>query len=81
MRLEQRQQGRDSVKCLWRTHDGHAVESVVYLYTGRIYNCISTQIGCNVGCVFCETGRQRALRNLTAQELYEQIADIFGVTA
>src|SRR6185436_18831860 len=50
--------------------DGLTVESVLLLRDGL---CVSTQVGCAVGCVFCWTGREGLLRNLTSAEILAQV--------
>jgi 23S rRNA (adenine2503-C2)-methyltransferase len=63
------------VKYLFRTHDGHAVEAVRIPLekTGRFSVCVSSQVGCALGCVFCATGKLGLKRNLEAWEILEQI--------
>jgi 23S rRNA (adenine2503-C2)-methyltransferase len=63
-----------SIKFLWQFADGRTVESIYFLFRDQVYTCISSQVGCHVGCPFCETGKQRSLRNLTADEIYAQVA-------
>jgi len=63
-----------SIKFLWKFADGRTVESIYFVFRDQVYTCISSQVGCNVGCPFCETGKQRALRNLSAEEIYAQVA-------
>lgn len=64
----------DGTKYLWQLGDGHTIESVYFrsIHSTR-QACVSTQIGCNVGCRFCETGKQKSLRNLDASEIVEQV--------
>ena len=51
------------------------IESVLMPYEdGRNTACISSQVGCAMGCVFCATGQQGFARQLTAEEIYEQVA-------
>ena len=72
-----KQQSLDgSIKYLWELCDGNTVESIYFFFRGTFYTCISSQVGCNVGCPFCETGKQRVKRNLTAYEMYAQVAAI-----
>lgn len=53
---------------------GDACESVwMRSLTGRVTVCVSTQIGCGVGCVFCATGRMGFRRNLSSWEILEQV--------
>jgi 23S rRNA (adenine2503-C2)-methyltransferase len=76
--LKQRSQD-GSIKFLWQFFDGKTVESIYFTFQGQVYTCISSQIGCNVTCPFCETGKQRTLRNLTVDEIYAQVALIRDV--
>jgi len=62
-----------TVKALFRTHDGHAVEAVLMRYRdGRRSICVSSQSGCPLTCTFCATGAMRFGRNLTASEILDQ---------
>lgn len=76
--LKQRSQD-GSIKFLWRFADRNTVESIYFTFQGQVYTCISSQIGCNVTCPFCETGKQRTLRNLTVNEICAQVALIRDV--
>lgn len=60
-------------KYLFYTHDGHAIETVMIPEKGRHTVCISTQIGCPMGCTFCATGLLGIKRNLKAREIAEQV--------
>ncbi len=62
-----------TTKYLWKLKDGNTVESVLLFYGNRVSACISTQIGCPVGCRFCATGLSGFVRNLTAGEIVAQI--------
>jgi len=72
--LAQRLEAHDgTVKALFRTDDGHPVESVLMRYRdGRHSVCISTQSGCALSCAFCATGTMRLNRNLTVWEILDQ---------
>lgn len=63
-----------SVKMVMETHDDHRVETVL-LRSGpsRTAVCVSTQVGCQAGCPFCATARMGLLRDLTHEEILEQI--------
>jgi 23S rRNA (adenine2503-C2)-methyltransferase len=62
-----------TVKTLFRTADGHPVETVLMRYRdGRRSICLSSQSGCPLTCTFCATGAMRFGRNLTASEIVEQ---------
>ncbi len=63
----------DTVKYLYEMHDGELVESVLMKYNHGYSLCISTQIGCRMGCSFCATGLYGLTRNLTASEMLAQI--------
>jgi 23S rRNA (adenine2503-C2)-methyltransferase len=60
-------------KYLFKTHDGHLVETVMIPEKGRRTVCISTQVGCPMGCTFCATGTLGIKRNLKAREIVEQV--------
>ncbi|MBA2476899.1 MAG: 23S rRNA (adenine(2503)-C(2))-methyltransferase RlmN [Actinobacteria bacterium] len=72
--LEEESQSRDgTVKALFRTSDGHPVESVLMRYRdGRRSLCVSSQSGCPLTCSFCATGAMRFGRNLTPSEILDQ---------
>jgi 23S rRNA (adenine2503-C2)-methyltransferase len=62
-----------TVKALFRTADGHPVETVLMPYRdGRRSLCLSSQSGCPLTCTFCATGAMRFGRNLTAWEILDQ---------
>jgi 23S rRNA (adenine2503-C2)-methyltransferase len=63
----------DTIKFLWRLHDGALVESVLMRYTGRITLCVSSQAGCGMNCPFCATGQAGLTRNMSAAEIIEQV--------
>ncbi len=69
--------GRDAtVKALFALADGATVESALMFYGvagRRISACVSTQVGCGVGCPFCATGQQGFARNLTPAEIIDQV--------
>lgn len=63
-----------STKFLWQLDDGAgSVESIYFPLNGQNIYCLSSQVGCNVGCPFCETGKQKALRNLNSDEILGQV--------
>jgi len=59
-------------KFLFRLDDGACVESVLIPSSSHATLCISTQVGCAMGCAFCLTGRQGLTRNLSAAEIVNQ---------
>src|SRR5947209_4547641 len=60
-------------KLLLRLHDGQLVECVLIQEDDRRTACVSTQVGCGMGCVFCASGLGGVERNLTAGEILEQL--------
>jgi len=65
--------GGDTVKQLWKLHDGRAIESVLMRYRDRTTVCVSTQAGCAMGCGFCATGQAGFDRHLSTGEIVEQV--------
>ena len=62
-----------TVKYLFSFNDGECVESVVMKYKHGYSICISTQVGCKMGCTFCATGKSGYSRDLTPSEMLNQI--------
>lgn len=62
-----------TVKYLFSFNDNECVESVVMKYHHGYSICVSTQVGCKMGCTFCATGKSGFSRNLTASEIMAQI--------
>ena len=56
-------------KLLVEFEDGNAVETVLIPATGRFTQCISTQVGCAMGCAFCASGARGVVRSLTSDEI------------
>lgn len=63
----------DTVKYLFRLHDNEFIEAVLMKYNHGYSMCISTQVGCKMGCKFCATGKSGFLRNLEPSEMLSQI--------
>ena len=63
----------DTRKYLFSFNDGEKVESVLMKYHHGYTSCISTQVGCRMGCTFCATGKSGFSRNLTASEMISQL--------
>jgi 23S rRNA (adenine2503-C2)-methyltransferase len=79
-----------SIKYLFELQDGHTVEAVLLLMRDTQYNddgsikhlprytvCVSSQVGCKVGCAFCYTAKGGFIRNLNTSEIVEQILQIY----
>jgi 23S rRNA (adenine2503-C2)-methyltransferase len=60
-------------KLLLRQHDGQVIECVLLQEADRRTVCISTQVGCGMGCVFCASGIGGVVRNLSSSEILEQL--------
>jgi len=67
-----------TIKYLLEYPDGTSVETVLMSFDKRpnLTACVSTQVGCAVGCAFCATGRRGFVRNLTAREIVNQVLTI-----
>src|SRR2546430_10601505 len=80
--LSARQVSRDGTeKYLWDLGDGEAVESVLIPEGKRRTLCISSQVGCALGCVFCATGRMGFRRNLSVAEIACQAREVMLLDA
>ena len=73
-RLESKEDGTN--KFLFRLHDGNVIESVLMRYKHGNSVCISSQVGCRMGCRFCASTIGGLVRNLTASEMLSQIYEI-----
>lgn len=62
-----------TIKSLFQLRDGKSIETVLMKYKQRRTLCISTQVGCSAGCVFCATGQMGFKRNLSVGEIIEQV--------
>ncbi|WP_155851821.1 radical SAM protein [Chitinivibrio alkaliphilus] len=62
-----------SVKFTSRLRDGECIETVILKYPRRMTLCLSSQVGCRYGCVFCSTGTMGFIRNLTVEEIVWQV--------
>jgi len=60
-------------KFLFELEDGHRIESVLIPEEDRLTLCISTQVGCGMGCTFCLTGKGGLARNLKSSEIINQV--------
>jgi len=65
-----------TIKNAVKLHDGLIVESVLIPTEKRITACVSSQVGCSLDCKFCATARLKRMRNLNADEIYDQVAVI-----
>ncbi|HAN19068.1 MAG: 23S rRNA (adenine(2503)-C(2))-methyltransferase [Bacteroidetes bacterium GWC2_33_15] len=65
-----------TIKLAFRLFDNSLVEGVLIPSEDRSTACISSQVGCNLGCEFCATGKLGLKRNLSAGEIYHQVVEI-----
>lgn len=72
--------GSSTKKYLFTLNDGHAIETVYMKGKKRTTLCLSTQIGCTVGCRFCATGSMTYQRNLTAGEIVDQFIIVQNIS-
>ncbi len=63
-----------TTKTRFKTFDGHMVEGVLIPTEERKTACVSSQIGCSLSCKFCATGYMEKKRNLTYDEIYDEVA-------
>jgi len=63
-----------TLKCAMRLFDNFVVESVLIPEGPRMTACISSQVGCSLTCAFCATGKLKRMRNLEADEIFDQVA-------
>lgn len=75
-RLVEQSEDHDSAKLLFALSDNSLIEAVVMHQKYGNSLCISTQVGCNMGCSFCQSGRFKKVRNL---ETWEMVAQLLAV--
>ncbi len=63
-----------TIKNAFRLHDGKITEGVLIPSKTRMTACISSQVGCSLTCTFCATGKLDRLRNIDADEIFDQVA-------
>ncbi len=73
-------ENKDTKKYLFALNDGHLIESVWMKYRHGNTVCISTQVGCAMGCAFCASAIGGRVRSLSASEMLEQIYEIRRLT-
>ncbi len=70
-----------TIKLAFKLWDGFLVEGVLIPTEDRATACISSQVGCNLGCEFCATGKLGFKRNLSVGEIYHQVVEIAKMAA
>jgi 23S rRNA (adenine2503-C2)-methyltransferase len=74
--IKRRQESDTALKYLFLLKDGNFIEAVVMKHDYGTSVCVSSQIGCNMGCAFCESGRLKKVRNLNPGEIVGQLLKI-----
>lgn len=75
--IDTKQVSKDgTIKCGFKLYDGSIVEGVLIPTKKRMTACISSQVGCSLACAFCATGKLKRMRNLTYDEIYDQVVAI-----
>ena len=73
LEIIKKQSDKDVSKFLFKLQDGNHIEAVLMNHDYGNSLCVSSQVGCNMGCKFCESGRLKKVRNLTTSEMVLQI--------
>ena len=71
--IVKKQEDKLTKKYLFKLLDGNFIEAVLMEHDYGLSICVSSEVGCNMGCKFCESGRLKKVRNLEAYEIVEQI--------
>ena len=72
-----KQESKDgTIKFLFKLQDGNLIETVLMRHHYGLSVCVTTQVGCNIGCTFCASGILRKNRDLTGGEIVEQIMNV-----
>lgn len=74
--IKRKQEDDTAIKYLFELQDGNLIEAVVMKHDYGTSVCVSSQIGCNMGCAFCESGRLKKVRNLLPGEIVGQLLKI-----
>lgn len=73
LELVKEEKDKDVSKYLFKLYDENYVETVLMEHNYGLSLCVSSEVGCNMGCIFCESGRLKKVRNLYAYEIVLQI--------
>lgn len=76
IKIVKKEIANDVIKYLFELEDKNKIEAVIMFHNYGNSLCISTQVGCNMGCVFCESGKRKKDRNLTTSEMVLQILKV-----
>ncbi|WP_201713988.1 23S rRNA (adenine(2503)-C(2))-methyltransferase RlmN [Rossellomorea arthrocnemi] len=74
---EVKQESKDgTIKFLFKLEDGNLIETVLMRFNYGLSVCVTTQVGCNIGCTFCASGLLKKNRDLSGGEIVEQIMNV-----
>ena len=73
IKIVKKQEDKLTKKYLFELLDGNHIEAVLMEHDYGLSICVSSQVGCNMGCKFCESGRLKKVRDLEAYEIVQQI--------
>lgn len=76
LKIVDKKEGKDVVKYLFKLEDDRFVEAVLMKHDYGNSVCVSSQVGCNMSCAFCESGRLKKIRNLKTNEMVLQLLNI-----
>lgn len=76
LKILEKQEDKDVCKYLFELKDKNKIEAVLMNHDYGNSLCVSTQVGCNMSCAFCESGRLKKVRNLEAHEMVLQILQV-----
>lgn len=77
LELHTKQESADgTIKFLFKLKDGNLIETVLMRFKYGLSVCVTTQVGCNIGCSFCASGLLAKSRDLTSGEIVEQIMNV-----
>ncbi|MDD2505585.1 MAG: 23S rRNA (adenine(2503)-C(2))-methyltransferase RlmN [Bacilli bacterium] len=73
IKINKIEESSDTIKFLFELNDGNLIETVLMKHNYGNSLCVSSQVGCNMGCSFCASGLLKKVRNLDAHEIVQQI--------
>lgn len=73
IKIQKKQEDNLTKKYLFKLEDDNFVEAVLMEHDYGLSICVSSEVGCNMACAFCESGRLKKVRNLQSYEMVEQI--------
>lgn len=74
--IETFEESNDTKKYLLKLNDNNKIECVLMYHDYGKSLCVSTEVGCNMGCAFCESGRLKKVRNLTTSEMVLELLTV-----